>query len=61
MPVASPCQGVCRLHKTHKICVGCYRSPLELRVWDSALDTIKQVILDKCAIKKEIYGDIRET
>jgi predicted Fe-S protein YdhL (DUF1289 family) len=61
MPVASPCQGVCKLHLIHKICQGCYRSPLELRVWDSASDATKQAILDKCAIKREIYGDIRET
>jgi len=60
MPVASPCQGVCKLHPIHKICQGCYRSPLELRVWDSASDNIKQAILAKCAIKAEIYGNIVE-
>ena len=58
MPPQTICKGVCKLHPIHKICQGCYRSPLEIKIWLSASDTTKQSIIDKCALKQELYGDI---
>jgi predicted Fe-S protein YdhL (DUF1289 family) len=60
MAVDSPCVGVCRMHSTYRICKGCYRSALEIRIWNIAEDTTKEKIIKGLLIKKKIYGDLKD-
>ena len=60
MIVQSPCKGICKLHPIHKLCQGCYRSPLELRQWSTATPEKQLDTIEQCLIRKELYGDIND-
>lgn len=56
--IQNPCKGICKIHPEIKVCMGCYRSLLELRQWVTASDEKKQEIIESCRVKKEIYGEL---
>lgn len=58
MTIPNICIGVCKMHILHKICKGCYRTPLELRQWHSANDARKLQIVENCETRKEIFGEL---
>ena len=43
--IASPCIGVCKIDRTSGFCVGCARTPAEIRRWKRAEDDEKRLIL----------------
>jgi len=43
--IASPCIGVCKIDRTSGFCVGCARTPAEIRRWKRAEDPEKRLIL----------------
>src|SRR3546814_11279745 len=43
--VASPCIGVCRIDRVSGFCIGCARTPTEIRRWKRAENAEKRLIL----------------
>ena len=58
MPLQTPCVGICRIHPEYRICIGCYRSRLEIVQWTKGSDTEKAIILTSIEQKKLIYGEL---
>lgn len=58
MPIMTPCKGICRIHKQYKICVGCYRSRLEIKQWLTATEYEKAIIINSLEQKQAIYGEL---
>ncbi len=58
MSIESPCKDICKIHPEIKICVGCYRTRLEIAQWHKVDDTKKQHILVSIAQKQKIYGEL---
>lgn len=60
MDITNPCRGVCSIHTEYKICLGCYRTRLEILKWNlhSTTDGDRLVILQSIEVKRQIYGNI---
>ena len=58
--IATPCKGICKMHPKIHVCIGCYRSPLELRLWSCADNTTKKNILNSIRRKRKLFGDLIE-
>jgi predicted Fe-S protein YdhL (DUF1289 family) len=54
--VASPCVSQCCLDGGD-ICVGCFRSLDEIRVWSEADDKIRRVIIDNAILRQNIVSE----
>ncbi len=46
------------MHNQYKVCVGCFRTRLEIAKWMNATDAEKLAIMASTEIKKNIYGDL---
>jgi predicted Fe-S protein YdhL (DUF1289 family) len=57
MSIENPCVGVCKLHTKYKICIGCYRSPVELRRWSNYTEDEKKLALQRINIRKNTYAN----
>ncbi|MHC8510164.1 MAG: DUF1289 domain-containing protein [Rhodospirillales bacterium] len=44
--IVSPCVSVCRLHPETQYCLGCWRSPKEIRAWPTADKEERLAILE---------------
>ncbi|GAB3477858.1 DUF1289 domain-containing protein [Marinomonas epiphytica] len=44
--IASPCTHICSLDE-HDVCIGCYRTGLEITQWGRMTDEEKRQVLDK--------------
>jgi predicted Fe-S protein YdhL (DUF1289 family) len=49
MEVKSPCIGACVFDDKTKLCVGCFRTPDEIRRWEKMTDLRRQKITDNRA------------
>ena len=58
--VGSPCIGVCCQHPKYKVCRGCYRSRLELRMWQFMTLEEKVKVIDNLELRKTLYGDLED-
>jgi len=58
--IPSPCVGICRIHPIYKTCRGCYRTNLEISIWGKSSDENKRAILNQCAIREKLYGNLTE-
>ena len=56
--IMNPCRGICRQHEIYKICLGCYRTRLDIVNWLSASDKEKLKIISHAQQKAVIYGDL---
>lgn len=43
--VDSPCQKLCSIHPTERICVGCYRTIEEISAWSRMEPALRQAIM----------------
>lgn len=50
-PVTSPCVGICCLDQ-EGICIGCFRSGVELAEWPCASDAARRDILARCQARR---------
>lgn len=46
-PVASPCSGICALN-SEKLCMGCFRTSHEIRLWRGLNDDQRRKVLALC-------------
>ena len=58
MIIQNPCKGICKQHQIYKICLGCYRTRLDIVNWLSASDNEKLKIISQAQQKAAIYGDL---
>ena len=58
MIYASPCIGVCKMHPEYKVCKGCYRKMFEVANWRNFNEVEKEITLDNCEMRKELYGEL---
>lgn len=54
-PVPSPCVSICALDE-NDICVGCFRSGLEIAAWGGMSNDEKRQVLVKVAEREEASG-----
>jgi predicted Fe-S protein YdhL (DUF1289 family) len=57
--VTNPCRGICKQHPELKVCQGCYRSRLEIRMWDMFTPLEKLNVLQEVTHREDLYGDIK--
>jgi len=50
--VSSPCVGLCRLDLSGAACLGCGRTPVEIRAWLAADEEDRRTILDRVAARR---------
>ena len=55
MPIESPCVRNCCLNEAD-ICVGCFRTLLEITQWSVVSDATKQQILERVAERRLIHS-----
>ena len=55
--IKSPCKKVCkivtRISNDERFCLGCGRTPYEIKKWKSASDEYKQKVLDRLKVLYE--------
>ena len=55
--IKSPCKKVCkivtRISKDERFCLGCGRTPYEIKKWKTASDEYKQKVLDRLKVLYE--------
>ncbi len=54
----NPCKGICKQHPDLKICRGCYRSQLEIKIWQLCTEAHQKEIIVACERKARLFGDI---
>jgi predicted Fe-S protein YdhL (DUF1289 family) len=57
LAVKSPCVSICALD-SDDICVGCYRSALEITDWVVMTDEAKREVLRRCAVRAQDSGNM---
>ena len=45
--IESPCQKICMIHPTAKLCVGCFRSPEEIATWGRKTTEERREIMEE--------------
>jgi len=53
--IASPCNGVCTLDPKDNICLGCFRTNVEIAEWRACNDDRRTQILDLAAKRKSAH------
>lgn len=56
--IPTPCKGVCKIHPDLRVCRGCYRTPLEIKLWPAWSNIKKLEVLAGLKRKELLYGDI---
>lgn len=57
MMVNSPCVDVCQLDYYKQVCIGCYRTLLEIEQWRNMTDDQRNIVLDNIEDRKERWVD----
>ncbi len=53
MSIQTPCVGICKIHDEFKVCIGCFRTRLQIAKWHNSSDEEKLTIIAITKIKKE--------
>lgn len=54
--IVSPCVSVCQLHPETQYCLGCWRSPKEIRAWPNADRAERLAILERLHERRRAAG-----
>lgn len=57
MTIQNVCQGICKIHEKYKLCVGCYRSRLEIARWNKMTDEEKSKLVVTLQERKETFSE----
>lgn len=56
--IQTPCVGICKQHKEYHVCLGCFRTRMDIFNWATATDKEKLQIIANAQQKATIFGDI---
>ena len=52
--IESPCKNICVIHPLSKLCIGCYRTAEEIRLWTSYSSRFRKSLLIELPKRSEI-------
>ena len=55
--MTNPCQGICKQHNGY--CSGCYRTPIEIRLWNKFDEAKKKQVIENCETRKLLQGELK--
>lgn len=55
--IESPCQRICVLHPSARLCIGCYRTGEEIATWSRLTPERRREIMDELPSRERVLTD----